>query len=97
MEKPLQIKDVSFATDKAFRLTPCTDYVCTIADNGSSGAAKLQLWNGKAWLDCPASDGSTSQVFTFTSPPSGRVHFNISAGTVLVSCAPKAPTYIRNS
>jgi hypothetical protein len=90
MEKPIEIIDKVMTADGQLRLTPCIDYVATIADNAaSSGAAKLQLWNGNAYLDSAASDGSTSQVFTFTSPPSGRVNVNLTAGQVKVSFKPK--------
>lgn len=96
MNKPTEIDKVSFAVTKAFNLEPCTDYVVTIGNAGSSGAAQMQRWDGITWKNAAESDGTTSQVFTVTTPPSGRVRFNVSAGTVIVSAKPKAPTFIRN-
>ena len=96
MNKPPDIDKVSFSVDKSFNLEPCTDYVVTIGSVSGAGAAQMERWDGIAWKSAAESDGSTSQVFIVTTPPSGRIRFNVSAGTVIVSAKPKAPTFIRN-
>lgn len=93
-----KVENASVTAPKDFHLSPCTEYYCTVADGGSSGAAQIQVFaGGTSWVDVPDSDGTGAQAFIFVTPPTGRVRVNRSAGTVLVSFAPMAPSRIKNA
>lgn len=79
-----------------FKLTPGAEYFVTIADGGS-GACNVQFHDGGGgWITYPDDDGSGSQGFVLTAPPDGMVRVNVTAGSVIVSLRPVAPTVIKN-